>query len=617
MIRVQSRVSFSEHRSGWNFVMDLLARASSDAGVLLVDFVESFWGWNLPPASGTKEIFFDGQSHSVPCDTLRISDGVTHALLPDGRAVRYVSGDWEPADPAEHAALLPPGVIREPFVCVLHNPPDTPRWFDYENNPREITAKKQFIDALRYCEGIYVFSEYLRDWVLNNVGVPCPVNVLTHPTEEPDATWQLHKFLAGAPTVVQVGYWLRRLHAIYTIALPPHYRRVWLYGNQRAFDLLVEEARHEGVAGHADARVEALRLGNREYDDLLSRSLALVDLYDSSCNNAIIECVVRHTPVLVRRLPPTEEYLGRDYPLFFDDLGQAAALARDIVRIRQAHAHMQRLHRSGRFSGDTFIADLRASFIHRKLAGIPPLRPRACISLGVDCFPRAMLTKFGYKRRKADGERTMPFDLAYHPPHTVLDMLGNDFEGCWDRADLYVNQDGIIMHRNGSMYNHESDTPEKLGRFSADGFAELRRRYLARAANLRHAVRHAALLDETVLFVNVGTEYPARLRDAVRLLCPGLRFHLLTLNLLWHGSDYRDTLPNVEFGSPEAEANGFSFYSIRRPYEGYTWYDAADFSSPAGRDFEAQVDAVLSRVAARLPGRDGDPDPTSDFLDPP
>ena len=614
MLKVASRVSFGEHRSGWDFVMDRLSALSDDAGVLLIDFVESFWGWNLPPAEGDKDVFYGGASHTVPFSSLRTSGGVTHARLPDGRAVKYEGGEWVDAGDADLSAMQTPGVVTEPFVCILHNPPNIPAWFDHCCSPQVITAKPRFVDSLRYCEGIYVFSEYLKRWLLDNVGVPCPVDVLTHPTEDVDRKWSVDRFMRGPPQIVQVGYWLRRMHSIYAIDLPDHYRRVWLYGSKRAFELFVAEAENEGEGSYSAAAVEALRLDNREYDELLSECVVLVDVYDSSCNNAIVESVVRHTPALVRRLPPTEEYLGRDYPLFFDDLAEASRKARDIALIAKAHGHMRALHESGRFSGEGFVRDVEASFVYRKLRGVPRVRPFACVSLGVDCFPRAMLAKYGYKRRKADGELSAPFDLAYHHPETVLRMIRDDFEGAWEPGDLFVNQDGIIMHRNGSMFNHESDTEEKRAFFSRDGFAELRVRYERRAENFRQILRSAAAgPDRTVVFVNVGNAYPAEIRDTIRKAYPDLRFHVLTINLLWRSSDYRDTLPNVEHGSPESEANGFSFYSVRRPRDGYTWYDAADFSSDAGRDFEAQVEEVFSRVMHKAAERGAEP--TSHYIE--
>lgn len=65
-------------------------------------------------------------------------------------------------------------------------------------------------------------------------------------------------------------------------------------------------------------------LTDMEYDRLLSQNLVFLDLYDSSANNALVECIVRGTPVLVNPLDAVVEYLGVDYPLHFDNLAEAA-----------------------------------------------------------------------------------------------------------------------------------------------------------------------------------------------------------------------------------------------------------------------------------------------------
>ena len=573
-------------------------------GVLLVDFAEKTWGWDLPKESedSLKEIYFEGQHHDVHFSNVKYQDGVTFARLGDDRVVCYVDGEWHEAEGVDIHSLDPPGIISEPFVAFFHNPPNIPEWFDHDNSPQVVTARPQFVQSLQNCQGIYVFSEHLKEWLLNNVGLPCPVNVLTHPTEEVSGIdrWSPANFLAaGRPRLVQVGYWLRRLHSIYTIKLPEHWRRIWLYGNPRALDLIAAEARNDKECASSLMLnpVELLRLDNNEYDTLLSGSVALIDVYDSSCNNAIIECVVRGTPALVKRLPPTEEYLGKGYPLFFDSLAEASEKVSSFSAVVAAHRYMVDLQKSNRFSGGRFLDDLGNSFIYRKISGsIPKIKPCCVVSLGVDCFPRAMLTKYGFKLRKADGELSMPFDLAFHPPHVVIDMIRSDFRGFWQASDLLINKDRNIVHRNGSVYNHESDDDAKLERFSCDDFTELRMRYSQRAANFTEALSGAT---GKVVFVNMGMCYPVELRDVIREKYPSLDFHILTLNLLWHASAYRDTYPNVEYGTEESEALGFSFYSVRRPFEGYVWYDAAHFTSRSGIEFENRVADIMSRAMHR------------------
>jgi hypothetical protein len=91
-----------------------------------------------------------------------------------------------------------------------------------------------------------------------------------------------------------------------------------------------------------------------------------MNLVDASASNAIIECIVRNTPLLINRLPAVVEYLGNGYPLYYDDMYQAATLAMDRNRINDAYLYLTRMDKT-RFSSASFINQLQTSRIYRSL----------------------------------------------------------------------------------------------------------------------------------------------------------------------------------------------------------------------------------------------------------
>lgn len=221
---------------------------------------------------------------------------------------------------------------------------------------------------------MFAFSEHLAAWLRARLPPSVPVSAVRHPTESvPDAhRWSASRF-AASRTVVQVGWWLRRLRSIFRLRAPG-YRKAWLPGGDRAFELLAAEVEHVpdvDDAPAADGEVEVLRMDNYRYDELLRRSVALVDLYDSRCNNAILECIARRTPVFVRRMPATVEYLGEGYPLLFDDLREVEeTLARvretgDASALEAASEALGALHATGAYSADAFEAAVRCSAVFR------------------------------------------------------------------------------------------------------------------------------------------------------------------------------------------------------------------------------------------------------------
>jgi hypothetical protein len=108
-------------------------------------------------------------------------------------------------------------------------------------------------------------------------------------------------------------------------------------------------------------------LDNDQYDELLSKNLVFLHLYDSSANNALIECIARATPVLVNPLPAVVEYLGPDYPLYFQTLAEAAGKAEDENLVLAAHQYLREESLRENLTGAYFLRSLVGSEIYRQL----------------------------------------------------------------------------------------------------------------------------------------------------------------------------------------------------------------------------------------------------------
>jgi hypothetical protein len=114
-----------------------------------------------------------------------------------------------------------------------------------------------------------------------------------------------------------------------------------LYGNPRAFEMLQKECIVNKSHNTIDlSNVTVASLSNAEYDDVLSKNVVVAKMYDSSVNNAIIECIVRNTPILVNRLASAEEYLGKDYPFFFENDEEANQKISDVELIFKTHEYL-------------------------------------------------------------------------------------------------------------------------------------------------------------------------------------------------------------------------------------------------------------------------------------
>ncbi len=278
---------------------------------------------------------------------------------------------WKEADELKRGRIP----YRHPWVGILHNPPDVPAWHDVRSAPATLLAKESFCESLRTCRGLFVLSEYVGAWLRQRVDVP--VVALRHPSPCESPRFTLERSRANqTPRLVQIGWWLRRLHSIAELPLR-RLRKTMLLPNHNYFPRVLQ--RERDVLGKTEAALADVdlipQLANDAYDEMLAANVAFVHLFDSSANNAIIECIARHTPIVVNRLPAVVEYLGAEYPLYFDTLEEAAAKAECPQTVAAAHRYLVNLPKDW-LSGTSFREAIVRSSIYRALPNPAPTLPR-------------------------------------------------------------------------------------------------------------------------------------------------------------------------------------------------------------------------------------------------
>lgn len=338
----------THHRSGWRYAVESLYGLHNAAGVRFEGFLEDPFAWQHPRGG------------------IRSGPELLAALRTD---------DYDSRLTSEERHVIP---FREPWVGFLHNPHGMQSWFHVDESPQAIFAKRAWKESLRFCLGLFALSEYAAEWLRKETGKP--VSAVLHPTATPDLRFDFDRFLANPrKLVVQVGWWLRRLGAISRLPIPSDnplgYAKLRLIPNffpgaaaYLAGRCEQDYERHGWpLPEYAANTHERAHVPNDEYDQLLSENIVFVDLIDASANNAVIECLVRATPILVNRLPAVGEYLGSDYPLYFRDLDEAAAMALDVGRVRAAHQYLQQCPTRTKLDGPSFRRAVEESEVYRLL----------------------------------------------------------------------------------------------------------------------------------------------------------------------------------------------------------------------------------------------------------
>jgi hypothetical protein len=143
--------------------------------------------------------------------------------------------------------------------------------------------------------------------------------------------------------LIQIGRQLRKVSSIYLLD-SLNYEKLWLTGT-KSYDKcnwLLEKEFECFCIDKTKIKKEVTITYTEtfsDYDWLVSRNVVFVDLFDAAANNTILECIVRNTPIIVNKIESVVEYLGENYPLYFNNLFEVPLLLSE-EKILEAHIYL-------------------------------------------------------------------------------------------------------------------------------------------------------------------------------------------------------------------------------------------------------------------------------------
>lgn len=293
-------IGTNTHRSGWPYALQALQPLYGDSGPLFVDFVEQIFSY-----------------HPLDRPIVRPWVGVFH-----------------------HPAMAPAFLhrVQPPAECIL-----------------ELPLFKQSVHNLKLA---ITLSAPLAEYLQQHLDVPA-ISLLM-PSETPEQLFDLDRYLENeTKNVIQIGVTYRNTSAIDQLDLSTRFvknkllldrdwahnyadyiARIWRWQHSlNAWDKLPGSRENIGSVNMLS------RLSDQQYDEMLSDSIVFVEYFAAAATNTVVECIVRNTPIVINRLPALEEYLGKDYPLFYENFDTAKRLF-ETDRIKAAHEYLKTLDKS-------------------------------------------------------------------------------------------------------------------------------------------------------------------------------------------------------------------------------------------------------------------------------
>ncbi|CAM4962881.1 unnamed protein product [Rotaria socialis] len=211
--------------------------------------------------------------------------------------------------------------LQKPWVGIVHQAPvSNTVWMP---DVERLLHSPQFLVSLNFCRGLFALSTYLCDYIKlrlpKSLSVDIPVSRLFYPI-----SGRIQKSITtnARSSVVMIGGYMRDIDDFLKLVVPNNFEKIILLNET---DKIRQKYLHE-CASQFNIKI-INRLSDEEYEQLLLTSIPFLSLKsDGIASTLLIECIWSCTPIMVRRFQSMEEYLGRDYPLFFDSLDQAASL---------------------------------------------------------------------------------------------------------------------------------------------------------------------------------------------------------------------------------------------------------------------------------------------------
>ena len=235
-------------------------------------------------------------------------------------------------------------VVTEPWVGVLHQSPSC---------VRQLRPTAAWEENMKSCRGVFLLNKAAASEFRQRFP-RVRVNAIHYGLSDFGIPFQEHALDRKRATVLFIGHWLRDLSVFQQ-----------MYLNERRFQKRLLCGVDHGQAPGRNT-IKMSHVPNSIYDALLARSIVFLQLHDAGSNTTVLECLARNTPLVINRLPAVEEYLGRDYPLFFNDRGVAYSMINDVRRLRAGHEYLKTQDKT-HITLDNFVRELTESEIYDQL----------------------------------------------------------------------------------------------------------------------------------------------------------------------------------------------------------------------------------------------------------
>jgi hypothetical protein len=278
-------------------------------------------------------------------------------------------------------AIIPLKKYKYPFLSFIHNPPciNTKDISTTIYKNKDVFCNEELMNVRSHLKILISLSEFHTAY-LKELHGGYKHYTLYHPLQcNLLHTFDLNEFIKSSHKFIfNIGWWLRKYDTFLRVK---NYEKIIVIKSVEGPHIEKHIYNEIGKTIHLDnqefTESDMMKLNteyntqivhnlkNDEYDAIFKKNIVFLELYDTTANNIVLECIMHNTPLLVNNLPSTVEYLGIDYPFYFTNLLDAQTKLDSVSLIIDTHKYLKNMNKQ-RFTYDYFNKQLK-NIIHENI----------------------------------------------------------------------------------------------------------------------------------------------------------------------------------------------------------------------------------------------------------
>jgi glycosyl transferase family 25 len=234
---------------------------------------------------------------------------------------------------------------------------------------KDFLQNKDFVHSLKNCIGLFCMSEQIKECIIKKFNPIFFVETILYPmSNEILKNWNFDDYVNNTKKkIIQISKMSTDFYRIFKADIDKNIKKVKIY-NHNIFDKTSSVINHNEliITNKEFNEVQKdIYINDLEYANIFNNNLIFLNIDNHYEINVILDCIKSNCPIIVNRKDFIEEYLGKSYPLYYDDYEDIKILITDN-KLKEANEYLRSLNKNN-FSLNPFKNKIIKTFINNKI----------------------------------------------------------------------------------------------------------------------------------------------------------------------------------------------------------------------------------------------------------